>query len=216
MSKSSEPTISCKQYTYRIILEQGKSKKSITVTFHPSFTHLILTISCEVQQCQGADIVTSYLGTRPNHTAYWWQKGPLVLVIIQFLAILLLSVEIHMDYIIKYLFVCLGLQVPLSSFSLIWSGEGFQILTFTRHSWPLSSEGSLACRTYCDTGHLFIWSSPRTCDTHTCCGVFGSGAVTTFFYIRLRSVTAGIRTPNLPLEGWKLSPTAPVPWQMIE
>ena len=24
------------------------------------------------------------------------------------------------------------------------------------HSWPLSSEGSLACHTYCDTGHPFI------------------------------------------------------------
>ena len=31
-----------------------------------------------------------------------------------------------------------------------------QILTFARHSWPLSSEGSLECHTYCDTGHPFI------------------------------------------------------------
>ena len=54
-----------------------------------------------------------------------------------------------MDYIIKYLFVCLGFKsnsrvfhsygvVPITS-------EGFQILTYTRHSWLLSSEGSLAC-----------------------------------------------------------------------
>ena len=35
------------------------------------------------------------------------------------------------------------------------SGEGLQILTFTRYSWPLNSEGSLACHTYCDTGHPF-------------------------------------------------------------
>ena len=27
--------------------------------------------------------------------------------------------------------------------------------TFFRHSWPLSTEGSLACRTYCDMGHVF-------------------------------------------------------------
>ena len=33
--------------------------------------------------------------------------------------------------------------------------EGLQILTYARHSWPLSSEGSLACHTYCDTGHPF-------------------------------------------------------------
>ena len=29
---------------------------------------------------------------------------------------------------------------------------GLQILTYARHSWPLSSEGSLACHTYCDMG----------------------------------------------------------------
>ena len=36
------------------------------------------------------------------------------------------------------------------------TSEGLHILTFTRHSSPLSSEGSLACHTYCDTGLLFI------------------------------------------------------------
>ena len=36
------------------------------------------------------------------------------------------------------------------------AGEGLQILTYARHSWPLSSEGSWACNTYCHTGHLFI------------------------------------------------------------
>ena len=37
------------------------------------------------------------------------------------------------------------------------TGEGLQILTnYARHSWPLSSEGSLACHIYCDTGHPFI------------------------------------------------------------
>ena len=42
-----------------------------------------------------------------------------------------------------------------------------QILTYARHSRPLSSEGSLACQTYCDKGHPFImvisedpWVSP--------------------------------------------------------
>ena len=33
----------------------------------------------------------------------------------------------------------------------------------------LSSEGSLTCHTYCDSRHPFIWSSMRTCDTHTYC-----------------------------------------------
>ena len=34
--------------------------------------------------------------------------------------------------------------------------EGLQIFTYARHSWPLSSEGSLTCHTYCDMGLPFI------------------------------------------------------------
>ena len=30
-------------------------------------------------------------------------------------------------------------------------GQGLQILTYARDSWPLSSKGSLACHIYCDT-----------------------------------------------------------------
>ena len=47
--------------------------------------------------------------------------------------------------------------------------EGLQIFTYAQHWWPLSSEGSLACHTYCDTGqpfimvisedHLYLWPS---------------------------------------------------------
>ena len=36
------------------------------------------------------------------------------------------------------------------------TGEGLQILIYARHSRPLSSEGSLPCHTYYDTGHPFI------------------------------------------------------------
>ena len=83
------------------------------------------------------------------------------------------------------LFVCL-----LSSHSRTFhsfedvtiTGEELQILTYARHSRPLSSEGSLACHTYCDTGHPFIWSSPRPRDTNTYCRAFNSGAVNTCFY----------------------------------
>ena len=42
------------------------------------------------------------------------------------------------------------------------AGEGLQILTYTRHLWPLSSEGSLTCHIYCDTGHRFLLSSRST------------------------------------------------------
>ena len=45
--------------------------------------------------------------------------------------------------------------------------ERLQILTYARHLEQLSSEGSLACHIYCDTGHPFImvisedpWHSP--------------------------------------------------------
>ena len=39
---------------------------------------------------------------------------------------------------------------------VIIAGIGLQILTYARHSWPSSSEGSNTCHTYCDTGHSFI------------------------------------------------------------
>ena len=63
------------------------------------------------------------------------------------------------------------------------AGEGLQILIYVRHLWPLSSEGSLACQTYCNTGYPFIMviSSPRTRDTHTYGRAFGCGVVTTCF-----------------------------------
>ena len=57
-------------------------------------------------------------------------------------------------------FVCLDFFVPHENFSLIGdvtiACKGLQILTYARHLWPLSSEGSLACHTYCDTGDPFI------------------------------------------------------------
>ena len=55
-------------------------------------------------------------------------------------------------------FVCFF--VPPENCLLIWSvtfaGEGLQILTYARHSLPLSSEDFLVCDIYCDTGHPFI------------------------------------------------------------
>ena len=55
-------------------------------------------------------------------------------------------------------FVCLSFFIPLKNFSLIWivsiTGEGLLgthiVLSHTtgQHSYPLNSEGSLACYTY--------------------------------------------------------------------
>ena len=84
-----------------------------------------------------------------------------------------------------WLFLCSNSRIFHSYGDVTITGEG--------HSWPLSSEGSIAWHTYCDTRR----SSPRTRDTLTFCQAFGSGAVTTWF-LRLRSVAIGIRTPNLP------------------
>ena len=36
--------------------------------------------------------------------------------------------------------------------------KGCNFMTYIRHSLPLSSEGSLACYTYCNTGLPFTWS----------------------------------------------------------
>ena len=75
---------------------------------------------------------------------------------------------ISLTMLIKFvcLFVCLFVW-SLSSHSRIFHSygdvtiacEGLQILTYARHSWPLSSEGSLTCHTHCDgppfyNGHL--------------------------------------------------------------
>ena len=47
-----------------------------------------------------------------------------------------------------------------------------------RHIWPLSSDGSLACHTYCDKGHPFIMVIS---DTNTWYRAFCRGAVITGF-----------------------------------
>ena len=108
---------------------------------------------------------------------------------------------------VTYLYVWLfvrGLSSHSRAFHSNWditiAGKGLQILTYARHSWQLSSEGSLACHTYCDTGHPFIWSSPRIRDTHTYCRVFGSRAVTTCFNDLCMS-RLGFKNPTFHLRG---------------
>ena len=57
------------------------------------------------------------------------------------------------------LVVCLGFSSHSRNFHSIGdvtiNGEGLQIVSYmyAGHLWALSSEGSLACHTYCDTGH---------------------------------------------------------------
>ena len=101
------------------------------------------------------------------------------------------------------LFVCLFVW-SFSSHSRIFhsygdvtiAGEGLQIFTFDRHSWPLSSEGSLTCHTYCDTGHPFIMViSEDPLHSHLLPSVWQWSFH--YLFLRPRSVATGIRTPNL-------------------
>ena len=74
------------------------------------------------------------------------------------------------------------------------AGEGQQTLTYDWHSWPLSSEGSLTCHTYCDTG-LY---NDRLREPVTLTPVAERLAMEMSLpVIRLRFVAAGIRTHNL-------------------
>ena len=106
--------------------------------------------------------------------------------------------------IFEFVFFCLEFFVPFEIFfhsfgDVTIACEGMQILTYARRFWLLSSEGSLACHTYCNTRHPFImvvfgdpWHSHLM-------AIIISGAITTCF--NDLSVAAAIRTPNLPLAG---------------
>ena len=49
-----------------------------------------------------------------------------------------------------FLFVISGIYLSYGDITI--AGEHLQMLTYARQSWPLSSEVSLACHTFCDTG----------------------------------------------------------------
>ena len=70
------------------------------------------------------------------------------------------SLKLKKSYDSIILVVCCGFCPTLRIFhsygDVTITGEGLQILSCTRHSWPWSSEDSLACHTYCDFGHLSI------------------------------------------------------------
>ena len=99
-------------------------------------------------------------------------------------------------------FVCVGVFVSLENFhsygDVTITGEGLQILTYARHSWSLSSEGSLACPTYCDTGQPFIMVNPEyPWHSHLLPSFWQWSCL--YLFLRLRSTVAGIRRPNFRL-----------------
>ena len=106
---------------------------------------------------------------------------------------------LYSDYPVS-LFVCLEFSVPLENFSLIWRRHHcrwrLQILTYARHSWPMSSEGSLTCHTHCDTGLSFIMViSEDPWHSHLLPSVWQWSCH--YLLLRLRSVRPGIE-PRSP------------------
>ena len=88
--------------------------------------------------------------------------------------------------------------------------KGCKFFTCARHSWPLSSEDSLTSHTICDTGLPFIMVIPEDPrHPHLLPSLWQWSCH--YLFLRLRSVAAGIRTPNLPLARGKLYPTASLP-----
>ena len=88
------------------------------------------------------------------------------------------------------------------------TGGGLHILNYAWQSWPLSSEGSLSCHTYCHTGHSFMIISKRIDGLDSVWRPWHSHLLPSveqwschYLFLRLMSVAAENRTPNLPLAG---------------
>ena len=121
------------------------------------------------------------------------------------ITVLWVSINVNESLLLKkkYCFIiCLIVCVFLSHLRIFHSNgdvtiasEGLQILTFALRSWPLSSEGSWACHTDCDKGHL---RGPVTLTPISEC--LESGAVTTYFF-DLGLSQLGFEHPTFHLRG---------------
>ena len=86
------------------------------------------------------------------------------------------------------------------------AGEGLQILTYARHSWPLSSEGSLTCHTYCDTGlPLIMVISEDPLHSHLLPSVWQWSCH--YLLLRLRSVATADRNTISRMRGERSTST---------
>ena len=110
-------------------------------------------------------------------------------------------------------FVCLyGVSRPTREFFTHMETSplpvnGCKFWSYARYSWPLSSEGSLACYTYCDTEHPFIMIiSVDSWHSHLLPSVWHWSCH--YLYGRFGSFADGIWTLNLPLARRTLSLTA--------
>ena len=112
-----------------------------------------------------------------------------------------------------YLRYCLFVCIFFSSHSRIFhsygdvtiTSEGLQILTYAWHSWPLRSEGSLTCHTYCDTGHSFIMViSEEPWHSHILPSVWQWNVTTCFYYLGLSRL--GFEHPTFRKRGKRSNP----------
>ena len=90
-------------------------------------------------------------------------------------------------------------SIPLLSkiTNITITSKELQIFAYARHSWPLNSEHSLACHTYCDTGHPFIMViSEDPWHSHLLPSVWQWSCHYLFF--RIRSVATGDRKSDIP------------------
>ena len=74
---------------------------------------------------------------------------------------------------------------------------GCKFFTYARHLWPLRSEGSLTCHTYCDTGNPFIMNISED-PWHSLLMPSVWRWSCHYLFLWLRSSAAGVRTHNLP------------------
>ena len=91
---------------------------------------------------------------------------------------------------------------------VIIAGEGLQILTYARHSRSLSSEGSLTCHTYCNTGLPFIMViSEDPLHSHLLPSVWQWSCH--YLFLRFRFVATGDRTPISRMRGQRSTSMSP-------
>ena len=108
----------------------------------------------------------------------------------------------------RCLFVCLGFFVPLENFSLIWRLHHYRWMAPNFYLHSMSSEGSLACHTYCDTEHPFIMVISEDPSHSLLLQSVWQWNCRNLLKLRFRSVAARIGTPSLLHAKWTLLPTA--------
>ena len=112
----------------------------------------------------------------------------------------------------RFFFVCVGFIVPLENFSLTW--RRYHYRWKAANSYLCSSLKVIEQLGFFNVPYLH-WHGASVYNGHlqesvTLTPIAERLAVNYhYLFLQLRSVAAGIRTPNLPLAGPTLSPTAP-------